>query len=177
MVTHANIQCLGLSLTFVVQSGERVARLDDLQDIDELYVVEVRPLHSHCSSGRYLDHRTCAATAGPCPRPAMWQWLLFEPGLLPWQKALCMPSRRELLLQSAQRRLLAAATAATPAPCPASPCMQTRVRLEPARSLLSSCETDCSPCRPSHHYACPGSWRDLSSLCSCTRSQHLRGAR
>ncbi len=30
---------------YVLQSGERVTRLDDLQDIDELHVVEVTATH------------------------------------------------------------------------------------------------------------------------------------
>lgn len=39
---QAKLKLVGIEAIYLASSGERITRLDQLQDIDELYVVEVR---------------------------------------------------------------------------------------------------------------------------------------
>ena len=106
----------------MLQSGERVTRLDDLQDIDELHVVEVgaRLLHlcilskwprtgtimAHGLLHGRRHHQNGAGTMTAC-KP-------LGPRTCPPYAVVRRPPRRHL---SAPQRSPAAATAATPAPC------------------------------------------------------------
>ena len=49
-----------LILMVVIQSGERITNLDDLQDIDELHVVEVTlPADNKIAAAAYLRCSCC----------------------------------------------------------------------------------------------------------------------
>ena len=41
---QSKLKLMGIDAIYLASSGERITRLDQLQDIDELYVVEVRQL-------------------------------------------------------------------------------------------------------------------------------------
>ena len=61
-----------LNLRLRLQSGEQVTRLDELQDIDELHVIEVRGASLTCASA---GQHQCCGPAAQLPFPELHKYM------------------------------------------------------------------------------------------------------
>ncbi len=149
----------------LLQSGERVVRLDDLQDIDELHVVEVldAPCRSAVHHQQFCDATQLAVTPFKVVTCSLTQCNVVC--LMPTGDgsvvSVAAASRLLRLHPSAPRPSPAEATAATPAPCPR--------RGAGPMAVCSSCAADVA-----HTCACTGTCRipvQFSRPVECTPDQ------
>lgn len=71
---QTKLKLVGIEAVYLASSGERVTRLDQLQDIDELYVVEVgaRCCICVCPLQRLVGQREVGPAAGKRAMNAVW---------------------------------------------------------------------------------------------------------
>jgi hypothetical protein len=132
---QTKLKLMGIEAIYLASSGERITRLDQLQDIDELYVVEVRDNTAVPAVRRYsLAYKIARAVRGEAAMLASGEAAsLLEAQERLWGKGLELLRMTfpRLAPRSVRRRARRRAAATPQRPAPTAPAATATCRRSP----------------------------------------------